>query len=136
MKRLTILVFFIFTTVVFCQNNKQDEILKITQGKCISKKGYHLQLKKVVNDSRCPEGVNCIWAGETEVIVAVYQNKKFVKDHTLIISSKNVKENLAWFSSYYPNIKISKIDVFPIPKDGVVITPKKYLIKIIGKNKL
>ena len=27
----------------------------------------HLRYLRVVNDSRCPPGVNCIWAGDAEV---------------------------------------------------------------------
>ena len=125
MKKIVLLSILFLSFSLFSQ-----KVEKISQSKCIPKKGYHLQLKKVVNDSRCPEGVNCIWAGEADVVIAVYLNKKFIKDHTLKISSKNLKENVDWFSNYFPNIKISKIDVFPSPKDGVVLNPKKYFIKI------
>jgi hypothetical protein len=32
-------------------------------------KGFTLVLKEVVSDSRCPEGLNCIWAGEVTVLI-------------------------------------------------------------------
>lgn len=33
--------------------------------------GSSLRLLRVENDSRCPKGVNCIWEGDAEVVIAV-----------------------------------------------------------------
>jgi hypothetical protein len=46
----------------------------------MKRSGYTLVLKEVTSDSRCPQGLNCIWAGEAQVIVSVYNNKKLVED--------------------------------------------------------
>jgi hypothetical protein len=45
-------------------------------------KGFTLVLKEVVSDSRCPEGLNCIWAGEVTVVLSVYKDSKLVEDIT------------------------------------------------------
>ncbi len=130
MKNIFLILFLAFSVTTFSQEKKKNDAIKITQKKCVANKGYHLILKKVVADSRCPEGVNCIWAGEIEVIVSVYENKKFLKDHSIILSPKSQKENIAWFSNYYPNTNINSISVLPYPKEAVVLDPKKYYIKI------
>ena len=103
--------------------------VKITSKKCIPKKGFHLQLKKVVSDSRCPENVTCIWAGEVSAIVEVYSDKKFVEEKTITFNSKNNEENFAWFSKYYPS-KVKSVAVLPYPKEGVVVKPKKQYISV------
>ena len=130
MKKL-VLTLVVFFTIVACSQKKSVvenyEILTQTLSK---KKGMQLVLKNIVNDSRCPEGVNCIWAGEIEIVVSVYKNNNFVKDENILLSPKLYKENLAWFAEYYPSKKITEIGVLPYPKNGVVTYPKDYFVKI------
>jgi len=124
----------IFSVCVFAQNTEKDNIkyVKITQKKCVKKKGYHLVLKEVLSDSRCPEGVTCIWAGEAKVVVSLYQNRKLIEDKTITFSTVHNQENMDWFSNYLPinQKKIKKMGVLPYPKDGSQINPKDYYIKI------
>lgn len=99
--------------------------------KVIKKKGIQLVLKSLINDSRCPENINCIWAGECEIQVAIYKNRKFISSDNILLSPKLTKENLEWFQKYYPNRKIKEINVLPYPKSEVVVDPKSYFIKIL-----
>ena len=128
MKKLVIVLFFLNFLFAFAQKE-----IKITSKKCIPKKGYHLKLKNVFNDSRCPEGTTCIWAGEVSVVVEVYNDKKFVEEKTLTFNSKNREENNLWFSKYYSK-KIKSIGVNPYPKQGVVVKDKKKYIKIVFED--
>lgn len=107
----------------------QSEI-KITSKKHIPKKGYYLQLKNVFVDSRCPEGVQCIWAGEVSATINVYKDKILVEEKDFTFNSKNHEENIKWFEKYYSK-KIKGIGVEPHPKEGVVIKPKKQFLKIV-----
>ena len=128
MKKLVIVLFFLNFDFTFAQTE-----VKITQKKCIPKKGSHLKLKRVLNDSRCPEGTTCIWAGEVSVLVQVYNDKKFIEEKTLTFNSKNREENNLWFSRYYSK-KIKSIGVNPYPKQGVVVKDKKKYIKIVFED--
>lgn len=130
MKNILVAVMLIFTFSLSAQNN--EGYLKITPKSCTKKKGSSLVLKEVLSDSRCPEGVNCIWAGEIKVVVAVYQDRKFVKDETVTISGSNSQENKTWFAQYLPVEKrnIKSIIVAPRAKEGVKIKPKDYYIRI------
>jgi len=89
-------------------------------------------LKEILLDSRCPVGANCIWAGEIKILVAVYLDKKFIKEETLTMSGNTTKENLAWFGQYLPADKrnLKSINVLPYPKEGVKIKAKDYYISI------
>lgn len=132
MKNILFAVVLFFSISVSAQNNQDISYLKITQKKCIKKKGNSLVLKEVLSDSRCPTGVNCIWAGEAKIVVAVYHDRKFVKEETLTISGSNSQENIAWFAQYLPADKrnVKSINVVPHPKEGVKIKPKDYYLRI------
>lgn len=87
-------------------------------------------MKSVFNDSRCPQGVDCIWAGEVSAIVEIYKDKKLVEEKTLTFNSKNREQNNKWFENYFPK-KIKMVSVMPIRKDGEQVKPKKYFITIV-----
>jgi hypothetical protein len=134
MKKSLLLFLILFNTLAFAQNTPKENIkyVKITQKKCLKKSGYQIVFKELVSDSRCPEGVNCIWAGEVSVIVSVYKDSKLVEDNMMVFSIKNAEENKQWFSKYLPEKqrKIKTIGVFPYPKQGLVVNKKDYYIKI------
>jgi hypothetical protein len=134
MKKYLLLFLLMLGTITFAQNTKIENVqsLKITQKKCLKKKGFNLVLKELVSDSRCPEGVTCIWAGEASVVVSVYKDSKLVEDHTMVFSMKKEEENKQWFSKYLPEKQknIKNFSVFPYPKEGVQVNPKNYYVKI------
>ena len=134
MKKL-VLTLVVFFTIVACSQKKSVvenyEILTQTISK---KKGMQLVLKNIFNDSRCPEGVNCFWAGEIEIVVSVYNDNNFLRDTHIKFSPKLQQENLAWFSEFYPSKKIKEIEVLPYPKSEIRIQPKDYFVKIYFLN--
>lgn len=125
MKKFLTLFLVLSTSFIFAQNE-----IKITTKKCIPKLGYYLRLQRVFDDSRCPEGVTCIWAGEVSVVVQVYKDKKLVEEKTVTFNSKNKEENFKWFATYFPK-KIKSIGVAPYPKEGQIVKPKKQYIHIV-----
>jgi hypothetical protein len=133
MKKIILLFLFFFGILSFAQNTEKGRMqyLKITQKECAKKKGYQLVLKKVLSDSRCPEGVTCVWAGETKVVISVYKDGKLIEDKAITNPTGQNQEDQSWFSNYLPSNKrnIKSISVFPYPKEGRVIKPKDYYIK-------
>jgi hypothetical protein len=70
-----------------------------------------------LSDSRCPQGLNCIWAGEAQVLVSVY-NKKIrgrCSDHFI---PKMLLENNKWFAKYSKDKykDIQNVELVPYPK--------------------
>ncbi len=124
MKKAVVFVLLFFSVSLFAQSK-----IKITSKKCIPKKGFHLKLQRVFDDSRCPENVTCIWDGEVSAVMEVYNNKKLIEEKTITFNSKNTAENILWFSKYYQN-KIKSVEVVPYPKQGVVVKAKKQYIAI------
>lgn len=125
MKKILTLILLLFSVSFYAQNE-----IKITPKKCIPKKGFHLRLKAVIDDSRCPEGVTCIWAGEVSATIEVYKDKKLVEEKDITFNATNRLENIKWFEKYLSK-KIKGIGLMPYPKDGVTIKPKKQYIRIV-----
>ena len=130
MKKSILLILFLFCSFAIAQNDKNVLKSVTFSQKIIKKRGLQLVLKSVTNDSRCPEGVNCIWAGECEIEVAVYKNRKLISTENILLSPKMQKENIDWFQKYYPRFKIKEIGVLPYPKNEVVLDPKDNYVKI------
>lgn len=130
MKNIILLIALFFAFATLAQKKPAARKSVIFTQKLANKKGLQLVLKAVENDSRCPEGVNCIWVGECEIQVAVYKDKKLVSTETVTLSPKLQKENMAWIKEYYPKLNITEISVLPYPKSEVVTNPKSYFVKL------
>lgn len=95
-----------------------------------NKSDKEIVLVKVTNDSRCPEGVTCIWAGEVIIEVAAYESSKIVEQTQFVVNRKNMEEIISWFEKHLParKEKLKGLSVVPYPKDGVLINPEEYKI--------
>ena len=131
MKKSILLLFTIFSMSLMAQNQEVSHF-KITQKKCLKRSGYTLVLKQIVSDSRCPQGLNCIWAGEAQVLVSVYNNKKLVEDVVITLSPKMLLENNKWFAKYTKekHKDIQNVELVPYPKKDKPITQKEYYLKV------
>ena len=94
------------------------------------KSGKQVVLVKVLNDSRCPEGVQCVWAGEVTIEVAVYDNKTLSEQTQFTLNPQSAESVKAWFEKHLPptDEKLKGVSVAPYPKEGVTINPDDYTI--------
>ena len=134
MKKLVLFFFMIISSIVLAQSQKSQKVKYVTikQKVCPNQKGFQLVLKAISNDSRCPEDVTCIWAGEVTAVVSVYKDSKLIEDSTLVFSMKNEEDNKKWLATYLSEKqkKIKSIRVLPYPKEGSKINPGEYYLKI------
>ena len=134
MKKLVLFFFMIISSIVLAQSQKSQKVKYVTikQKVCPNQKRFQLVLKAISNDSRCPEDVTCIWAGEVTAVVSVYKDSKLIEDSTLVFSMKNEEDNKKWLATYLSEKqkKIKSIRVLPYPKEGSKINPKEYYLKI------
>jgi hypothetical protein len=72
-----------------------------------------------VEDSRCPQGVDCIWAGNAKVTIKVTNRKGESKTFDL---NTNLEVKAVKFEGY--EIKLG--NVTPYPKANVPISPNGY----------
>jgi hypothetical protein len=104
---------------------KLDEEIQIQIGESVTLEGGRLTIKfkSLAGDSRCPQGVVCVWAGNAEVILEVSKNE-FALNTALDPKEKVVGDY---------NIQLK--DVTPYPKTGEELKPEDYSIKIVVSKK-
>lgn len=92
----------------------------------VSDDGLYKLIINEITDSRCPEGVNCVWAGE--VIIkgefTDFKKKSSFEIHSAIATQQKQPEG------YIMQI----IDVRPYPKNGVETKPEDKLITLLIKK--
>ncbi|TDD78126.1 hypothetical protein [Flavobacterium caseinilyticum] len=134
MKKSVLFLFMMISSLALAQSPESQKVkyTTIKQKVCPNQRGFQLVLKAIVTDSRCPEGVTCIWEGEVTAVVSVYKDSKLIEDTTLVFSMENEEDNKKWFSKYLPEKqkKIKSIGVVPYPKEGSKIDPEDYYLKI------
>ena len=80
--------------------NSATSSSEVVLEKAIEQEEYQIKLLKVISDSRCPEGVSCIWEGQVEMIVGVYKADKLIEERELIVNFKTNEENATWANQY------------------------------------
>ena len=132
MKITTIIIAFsLFVSCASKQVANENEIL--INATSLSKVGndYEMKITKIISDSRCPEGVTCVWAGEVQLELEIYKNQKIEKSEALSINYKMLELNKQFFAEYIStDKKIKDILVQPTKKEGQNIELKEYVLKV------
>jgi len=103
MKYITpIIAFFIFISCASKQVANENEILINSTSKVNVANDYEMKISKIISDSRCPENVTCVWAGEVQLEVEIYKKQKLEKSETLSINYKNLELNKQFFAFKVP----------------------------------
>lgn len=128
---IPIIALFIFISCASKQVVNEIEIL--INATSLSKVGndYEMKISKIISDSRCPEGVECIWVGDVKLEIEIYKNQKLENTERLSISYKTLEQNKKFFDEYISlDKKVKDILVQPIKKEGQNIELKEYILKV------
>ena len=117
MKNSLLAIIILFSSFAFGQEDTPETPkigIKVSKGETVVLKGVSIKFLEVVEDSRCPEGVNCIWAGRAIVKVEVTSNGKS-EEKTLIFGEVRPGEekNTNLYSS--ANFAINGLTLNPYP---------------------
>lgn len=85
----------LFSSFGFGQNEEVKPpviAVKVPLDQSVVLKGVTIKFLEVIEDSRCPKGVNCIWAGRAIVKVEVTANGQ-TNEKTLILGETRPGEN-------------------------------------------
>jgi len=108
------------------RESKGDTILvKHQPFRAKSKYQTKLSIVKVKNDSRCPTGVQCKWAGNAEVLFKVKYPNNQASTFTLN-TNERMKSGVEVNGYYYELIKLK-----PYPKQGKYILQTSYKAQIL-----
>jgi hypothetical protein len=133
---LLYLYLFFITSSIFGQDEKVSKPSEITTKIKLGKQMLLpdgktvLNFKKIVSDSRCPDGVSCVWAGEIVFeIEIIANNSSEIKQVTL-------GSDLQTLITEMTALQTHAVAISPYPKSGVSISQDNYVLTVVTKSKL
>jgi len=92
MKSIITILFFCFSVVSFGQDSTKAKvetpkiISKLMYGKTIAIDNLEFKFVALESDSRCPKGVQCIWAGEAIALIDVFNNGEKIEQKRIVFT--------------------------------------------------
>lgn len=94
----------------------------------LAREGLRLRFVRVSADSRCPEGVDCVWAGNAEVLVEVGTNNRRVSK-TLRLNTNASPERPA--EDKYRSYTVRLVRLDPHPRAGRKVRQGDYTATLL-----
>jgi hypothetical protein len=130
MKWASISLFYIIV-LLSQQSSKMDEALlnrefslKVGREAVVRNEQIKVGFSSVLEDSRCPEGVECIWAGNARIAIKISGANN---DPIHIELNTNIEPRRASFLRY----EIKVVGLSPYPKSNSNIDKKEYTARLI-----
>ena len=123
---ILMLLALMFSTTSFSQ--VEPGIASLDFGRIAHFDDVSIEFIELISDSRCPKSVNCIRAGEAEVLVAIYRNGNFSHKKKLVFHASGLvnQEQAQLFNSEY--LKIQGLALYPYPVgEGKIVDENYYL---------
>ena len=129
MKKVIILL--ILSFAVFQTYAQEPPVLaKIQYGETFLINGYAIVFKKVISDSRCPEGVACIRAGEAKILVNIFKSEELLESKELVFYPSDVINKMKPILFKGEGILINALNLSPYPEVQHRIPEKMYCLDI------
>ena len=105
-------------------------VTKLQFGKSYQLEELELKFVEVLQDSRCPKNVNCVWAGEVVVLVDIFENGNKSDQKKLTLSPTSQLQNLLGNLFTSEALTISGFNVLPYPVSGIKTKVEDYYIQL------
>ena len=94
MKSLILTFAICLTTVINAQEAPTPQIgVRVALGETVEIGDVSVKFTEVLEDSRCPEGVTCVWAGRVRVLVDISEEGKATIQKEVIIGQTRANES-------------------------------------------
>jgi hypothetical protein len=116
-----ILLFAIFTTVSIAASShgrEQSVSIGVHHETAVPRAGFKIKFAEMVEDSRCPADVNCVWAGNAKVKIEVRRGRRLAKTFEL---NSTTAPNVIKYNGYEIKLK----ELTPLPRTNARIDPDK-----------
>lgn len=132
MKNSLFAILILFSTFAFGQEDSAETpkiAIKVSKGETVVLKGVSIKFLEVLEDSRCPTGVTCIWAGRAIVKIEVSSNGT-KQEKTLIFGEvkRGEEKNTNLYSS--AEFSINGLALNPYPTSETTGKQKGYVLLI------
>ena len=136
MKRIIIIVALFLSPFIWAQDSTTIKIetprilTKFSYGETLKFEEVELKFVEVLQDSRCPKDVNCIWAGEVIVLVDIFKNGRKVEQKKLTLSPTSHLQNQLGNLFSSEELKIGGFNVLPYPVSSSKTKTEDYYIQL------
>jgi len=122
MKKFLLLLILLTTSYIFSQETVSDIpkiVIKLPLNETLQLNIGSVTFLEIIEDSRCPKEVTCIWSGRAKVRVAIQKKDKETYQKEIIIGEllEGESSNKVLFST--EDHTISVIDLYPLPSSNV-----------------
>ncbi len=102
--------------------------VKIGEEQRLKTAGLKIRFASVVEDSRCPKNVNCVWAGNGRVLIEIERRGK--KSSSVELNT-NLEPKAV--TSYGYEIKLLQLDPYPVANETI---PRNKYVALLTIRKL
>ncbi len=85
----------------------------------------HITFENVFDDSRCPAGATCVWAGDATAAFTLEKSPSAALHRTLHTNGRFERE------TEYDGLVVRLEDIKPYPKEGATIRPDDYRATLV-----
>lgn len=90
--------------------------VKLMQGTTADFGETQIKFIEVLEDSRCPKNVTCVWAGEATALIEIYKNGKFTEEKELTFGA--LTQSLVLINSELLGVNALKLQPYPDSSQG------------------
>ncbi|WP_018625064.1 rhodanese-like domain-containing protein [Kangiella aquimarina] len=94
----------------------------MSTGDIVRFKNNSLEFLKIVNDSRCPKGVQCVSEGSA-ILSFIYLTPNSAESFTLDTSDNSVHS--------FENIRFGLMSFEPLPSEGTILSPDEFTARLV-----
>jgi len=124
---------FLFLSCASAMHTRQSQPMKIVLAIGQSAKAPNTDItvsfEEVVEDSRCPTGVRCIWAGEAVVKISIKTANGSPSSYTLHTDSQSARE------AEHGGYRVQLLAVTPYPSGDTPIRSEDYRVTLSVERK-
>lgn len=127
----TITAIIFFCALAKAQENPSPSVqsptigIKLALGKSIQLDNVAITFEKVLEDSRCPEDVQCVWAGQLKIQLKIEEKGGMTMQKDIVFSPTSKDDKTLYTSDL---MKIMAVQVLPYPKTNKIAADREYTL--------
>jgi len=135
----TIVALMLLITPFVAQAQKTKKIIppkivtKLKVGDSYTSQNRAIKFIEVLNDSRCPVDVSCVWAGQAKVRIGVYEKDKLIEEFQIIVGAKGITPDTPKELVQLEDKKIMGYNLTPLPISSSPTNPEDYFLELLVK---
>jgi len=137
MKNAILILLLFVSAISFSQESSVETPLiaiKIPLGETVQVVNHSITFKEVLEDSRCPIGVNCIWAGRAKISIEVSKEGEELIEKNLIFGETTQGESNSMLLFTENDSQVIGLKLNPYPNSEEQAENRSYVLLVYIKK--